>query len=305
MPRRRILLTVAAVGTAALSLLSMALLAAWSPGAKSINAKGIRGIALPHRLRNSAEHDNALRRVGNPYILEIEFGTGALLYYGARHTTDPHDPQIGDIERRWTEFKPTIALCEGRSRGYFVGGLLEPLLGLPEPAMVHKLARRDDVPIHSLEPMYEDEVATLLEKWSPEQVALYFTLRVYMNEAQGSANDRLALDLLRKRTDVAGLSGVLSSVEDMDRAWQRHFADQEDWRTLLSEPPDSFLAHIGRDSNRIRGEHMSRILIDLVQRGERVMAVVGSGHVIRQEWSIRAILGAPPAPDQPDTARIE
>jgi hypothetical protein len=44
---------------------------------------------------------------------------------------------------------------------------------------------------------------------------------------------------------------------------------------------------------------MARILIDLVERGERVFAVVGSGHVIRQEWNLRAVFDQEPAWDQP------
>jgi pheromone shutdown protein TraB len=40
---------------------------------------------------------------------------------------------------------------------------------------------------------------------------------------------------------------------------------------------------------------MARILIALVKRGERVFAVVGSGHVIRQEWDLRAAFDQQPA----------
>ena len=44
---------------------------------------------------------------------------------------------------------------------------------------------------------------------------------------------------------------------------------------------------------------MARLLIGLVNRGERVFAVVGSGHVIRQEWNLRSALNQEPAWDQP------
>jgi ligand-binding sensor domain-containing protein len=44
---------------------------------------------------------------------------------------------------------------------------------------------------------------------------------------------------------------------------------------------------------------MARLLIDLAQKGERVFAVVGSGHVIRQEWNLRDAFGYEPAWDQP------
>ena len=132
-------------------------------------------------------------------------------------------------------------------------------------------------------------------------MALYFTLRVYWSEAGGRPNERLAEHLRAKRTAVAGLEGSLSHVSDIDAVWRRDFPDQPDWRAITIEPQDSYLEAIRDASRRIRGEHMARTLIDLVGKGERVFAVVGSGHVIRQEWSLRQALGASPAPDQPST----
>lgn len=39
-------------------------------------------------------------------------------------------------------------------------------------------------------------------------------------------------------------------------------------------------------SREVRGEHMVRTLVDLAARGERVLAVVGASHVIRQEAAL-------------------
>ena len=56
---------------------------------------------LPHRLRTGSEHDAAWQRTGNPYVLEAQIADGgALLYYGARHSSDAADPQIADIRKR-------------------------------------------------------------------------------------------------------------------------------------------------------------------------------------------------------------
>ena len=104
--------------------------------------------------------------------------------------------------------------------------------------------------------------------------------------------------LFRGYTDVNGLRESLKSLEDIDQLWSRDFPDQEDWRTIQHEA--GYLADISVDSRRIRGEHMARILIDLVQQGERVFATVGSGHVIRQEWNLRSTFAQEPAWDQPN-----
>ena len=273
----------------------------WSPAAPVYSNNGVPSVDLPHRLRNGPEHDAARQRNGgNPYILEVNpADQGAILYYGASHTRAPDHPQISDIESRWSAFKPTVALSEGRSRGHFYGSLIEPFAGLPEPALVHKLARRDRVRLYSLEPSYEDEVAQLLTRFEPEQVALYFFLRVYVSEAQGVAKESLADDLLAKRTNVKGLHGSLPSIASIDRIWERDFPGIMSWRTLTSEPNVDYITAISAESRRIRGEHMLRTLIDLAQRGERVFAVVGSGHVIRQEWNLRAVFRMERAWDQP------
>ena len=271
----------------------------WSPAGTPIPAEQVADIPLDFGLRNSQQHDDARERNGgNPYILEIDSeGDGSLIYYGATHTADPEHPQTSDITSRWRKFKPTVALYEGRSRGYFYGSLIEPFAGLPEPALVHKLANHDQIPLHTLEPEYADEVAQLLKLFTAEQVGLYFFKRVYSSESGGNANEALALELVQKRTDVEGLRGVLSGVDDLDHVWRRDFPDESDWRVNRGEP--GYLAEISAESRRIRGEHMARILINLVNQGHRVFAVVGSGHVIRQEWNLRAAFDQEPAWDQP------
>jgi hypothetical protein len=273
----------------------------WSPGAPAYAlAAGRAAAALPARFRTGEEHDRVRTAHPEPYVLELAAGpaaNGALLYYGAHHSQDAADPQLADIRGRWAEFRPTVALCEGRARGYLLGPILPRFVGLPEPALVHELARADGVPLWSLEPDYADEVVALLGRFEPRDVALFFTLRVYWSESGGEADEALAEDLRAKRTDVDGLRTALSDVAAMDAAWQLLGAGG-DWRTWTGGMP-GILAEIERASVELRGQHMARVLLDLVERGERVLAVVGSGHVIRQEWALRAALGAEPAEDQP------
>lgn len=270
----------------------------YSKGAEVyVETPEVRAIVLPHRLRTSAEHDAIMGPIWpKPYVLEFP----RLVFYGAHHTNDRNDPQFVAIERQWNAFEPTVALCEGRSRGMFIGPIFSRLGGKSEVQLVHELARRDGVRLLSLEPRYEDEVAALLKEWTPEQVALYFTMRVYWSEAGGHADEDLAVDLLKKRTDVAGLRGSIATLADLDRVWQRETRGAlGDWRTRKDEPDAAFWPEISVDSRRVRGEHMARTLLDLHRKGERVFAVVGSGHVVRLEWILRAALGAPPAKDQP------
>ncbi len=276
---------------------------AWSPGAPTYALAAERlSEPLPVRFRDGEEHDRVRAAHPEPYVLELAgTGGGALLYYGAHHSQDAGDPQLGDIRRRWAEFRPTVALCEGRSRGYLLGPILPRFVGLPEPALVHELARKDRIPLWSLEPDYAAEVAGLLMRFPPPDVALFFTLRVYWSEAGGEADEALAEELRAKRTEVDGLRTALPDLAAMDAAWARS-GGTGDWRTWTDGMP-GVLAEIDTASRELRGRHMARVLLDLVGRGERVLAVVGSGHVIRQEWVLRAALGADPAADQPPAGR--
>lgn len=242
-------------------------------------------------LRSWPEHDSIYQATKFPYVLRVERGPAKLLYIGAQHTSNATNPQLAEIERLWAEFKPTVALCEGRASMFKYAS--RPATGtLRESELVRILAHRSGVPLYSLEPEYEAEVNGLLREFEPRLVATYLTLRVFTSEAKGNDGDRdaLALHLLRKRTDAPGLRGSLASVEDLDAYWRKRFAGAPDWRTLSDTESVPLLVEVGNASREIRGDHMVRTLADLAARGERVLAVVGASHVIRQEPALAKAL---------------
>ena len=145
----------------------------YSRGAPAVSwSDRLASIDLVVPFRTWEEHEALFPPGDDSYILQIDEGGSELLYFGAKHSRDRNHPQRERIETLWKEFQPTIAFQEGRSRAYLVGPLYERLLGLPEPAIVHQLARRDDVPLYSLEPPYEYEIGELSKQWSSEQIAL-------------------------------------------------------------------------------------------------------------------------------------
>ena len=235
-------------------------------------------------LRSWPEHDSIYQAAKFPYVLRVERGRARLLYVGAQHTSDATNPQLAEIERLWAEFKPTVALCEGRASMFKYAS--RPATGtLRESELVRILAQRSGVPLYTLEPEYDAEVSGLLRKFEPRLVATYLTLRVFTSEAKGHDGDRdaLALHLLGKRTDAPGLRGSLTTVADLDAYWRNQFPGAPDWRTLPDTESVPLLLEVGNVSREIRGDHMVRTLVDLAARGERVFAVVGASHVIRQE----------------------
>lgn len=242
-------------------------------------------------LRSWPEHDAIYKQTEFPYVLSANNKQGALEYVGALHTSDAEEPQLTEIEQRWADFKPTVALCEGRARMFRFASRRKTGT-LSESDLTRILANQNGVPLYTLEPTYEVEVAGLLKHFDPRLVATYMTLRVYCSESGGSGNDQdgLALSLMRKRIHVKGLRDTFSNIAEFDAYWREKFPDEPDWRTLPDTERTPLLVEIGNVSRQVRGEHMVRTLVELVNKGERVFAVVGASHVIRQEPTLRRLL---------------
>lgn len=111
-----------------------------------------------------------------PYIVELKIGRGTLLYYGSRHIFDPKHEQVAHIERLWKDFRPTVAYHE--STGTSMDATAEAAVRTSgEPGLLRYLANRDKIPFFSLEPSRKDEIAKMLEVFTPEQIKVFFVLR--------------------------------------------------------------------------------------------------------------------------------
>lgn len=242
-------------------------------------------------LRSWPEHDAIYAEASFPYLVEIEPAAGSLLYFGCRHTSNAADPQLTELEKRWNDFRPTVALCEGRERMNRFAS--RPISGTySESQLVRTLAYRSGVKLFTLEPEYKEEVAGLLKIHDAKDVATYFILRVYSSEVKNykGSRDELAFSLLRQRVNVEGLRNTFDSLNSFDSHWKLRFSDTLDWRDLPNTESQPKLLDIGNTSRQVRGEHMIKTLAELTRKGERVFAVVGASHVIRQEPCLRSLL---------------
>ena len=233
-----------------------------------------------------------------PYLVELEADEGSLFYFGSYHSNNPDDVQMDDIASRWTATRPTVALTENTG-GFAPGGKRRAIKALGEFGLVIHLAEEYDVPVYSLEPTWDDEISMVTERFSREEATVFYTLRVYLsergNERDSARMDKLAMHLLGKRGNRPGLGGVVADLDAFDAVWNEHFGDDRDWRTL---PPRAIwpgdeptrLQAISRFVNEVRDRHMARVVIDFVKRGERVFAIAGGSHVVKQEPVLRAAL---------------
>ena len=234
-----------------------------------------------------------------PYILDIGTPKGWLLYFGAKHTNDPTDPQISEIERLWTQFHPDVAFNEGgnppieKTRD-------DAVSKYGEPGVVRYLAARDKVFVQSIDPPHAAEVAELLRNFPPGQVKLFFVLRQvseYGRVYRGTANT-LEEELQRILPIFAatpGLNGPPNSISELQAVYARYFPNQgtfKDARPSWFDPvkSETFLNKIARRSSEYRDRYMVGLLTQALKEGKGVFAVVGGSHVVMQERAIRAYL---------------
>ena len=231
-----------------------------------------------------------------PYVVEIEGHKGAVLYYGSWHTNDPDDPQIADMTEKWTAFGPTVMVTENTG-GFHLPGARRRIKSLGEFGHAIDLAKQGQVPLWTLEPTWDQEIAQVLEEYSAEEATVFYTLRVFLSERPPDARldqiESLARKLLKKRGARPGLNRTVTTLEHMDQVWKNQLGEPSDWRradpsSVWPKDDGSRIQQLSARVNQVRDRHAAQIILDLVNQGERVFAVAGGSHTVKQEPVLRA-----------------
>lgn len=276
-----------------------ALIFAWRP-LDDYTPRNSDAVPFLDLILNNAEYGDLMDSHDRPYIVEITASNGgAILLFGAEHTRDPNDSQLADIEARWKEFEPSVALCESQL-GIFFPGLMDPVRNFAEPGFVHALAKKHNIPTYTWEPPVKTQIEHLLRDFSKEQVALRFILNPYFsNLRHGRPDDADAMveSVRKKRNLWPGIGGTFPNMQSLQHAWDKQFPKGPDWRTVSDQyKMPGFLSKM--DANIIRDRHFLTILLDLVEKGERVFAVAGSSHAVKLEPALNAAFTPSVAPFQ-------
>lgn len=251
-------------------------------------------------------HAEWLADPDSTWSLSVEVGRDAALrYVGARHSDDPSDPQYETIAAAWEESRPTRAFFEGPDRG--IAPMVEETIErYGESGYVRFLAARDSVPVSTLEPSPFDEAAFLRERFSDEEIALFYLLREASRLRERKAMDgpeiaAVISELIARASEVGLLRGEVTSVEALERAYRRYWSEPAEWWRAPEawfDPLETsertggiFTNEVNRASSAFRDRHMARSLVEAVRAGERVFAVVGRNHVPLQAPAIECALG--------------
>jgi len=227
-----------------------------------------------------------------PYMYEVQAGEGQIFIAGLDHTRDSENPQIDALRESWHNFRPTVALVEGRM-GFYFRWIHDPIELYGESGETARLAKKERLPLYTWEPTREEEVSWLLKKYPARQLALFYSLRPYFSNfrfGKPDDPDKIMQHYIGSRTDYEGLRGQLRDVAQIDSIWQADFPNRPDWRDTSDEWgwPEGYLTELANESNIARDVHLINILFDLANKGERVFATVGSSHAFRIEEAVRA-----------------
>lgn len=233
-------------------------------------------------------------------------GGGRLVYFGAEHSSDPAHPQFAAIEAAWREARPTVAFYEGPNRPV-PESAEEVIRQTGESGYVRFLAGQGGVRLARLEPSPQAEVAALLERFTPEQVKLFFILRetARLRERRGMPEAELKTTVARMLEQTARMfpgafDGTFADLDGLQAAYRRHWSEPAEWWMAPSrwfdpgktsaETGGVFTNDVNRASSEFRDRHMYAELAQAARAGERVFAVVGRNHVAAQADALRCAL---------------
>ena len=236
-----------------------------------------------------------------PYLINIyRPDGGSLLYFGAKHSYDPKDEQLAEIEYLWTQFKPETAFNEGgnppveKTRE-------EAITKYGEPGLIRFLGHRDGIPVESIDPTPAEEVVALKKKYPLEKIKMFYVLRQLSEYHSGvggvAGKNEYLTDVLAYFNSVPGLDVQPKSVSDLSLAFARNFPElgsyesvTPSWFDPVPVGTDTTFNEISRSNSNFRDEHMLTVISQAVHAKKRVFAVVGASHVVMQEIGLRKLL---------------
>ena len=258
------------------------------------------------------------------FSLHLKQGDKELVYLAVEHLNDPESPQFPTIERYFNRMSPQKVLHEGYSQTAFIPDR-DTAMRYGEIAYLHYLVQQHNAGLKEEEqPISIESTDMPAEEWikafkelghSNEEIAIYDVLRmVYAVVEQVRRNQRLSSSdktlLLGEIT--AQINGDLNSFvtnkefillfaqlpRQDGREWSAEVI-KEEVKKLTGE---NFSADINQlkiprfrqmfdEESQFRDKYVVLKIAKTVQQHDRVLAVMGSSHVLREEASLREFFG--------------
>ena len=230
-----------------------------------------------------------------PYILEFKRDNKYLVVYGCRHSFDPGDSLFFDIEKRFKDLEPDLALNEGGEWRIF-DSQEETIRKSGEQGFLRYVSKKYAVPVMSLEPPPEKEYEYIFKKYSKKDVLLmYFCRQIsQLQRAQGIKSFEEYMSGFLKYLKESGMpvSDEETELENLIKIYEEFFNEEFNWegfepknvwpnynRTLLNE--------ISREVSLFRDKYIVNFIKEQLSKNDRIFVLIGVSHVIQQEPVLR------------------
>ncbi len=241
----------------------------------------------------SASIGQGLQKVSAYYLKAGE--SSGILILGVRHTNDPFDIQIREIEDQLIAFSPTEILVEG-GRWPLADDKEGAVMKYGEMGFVYFMANRFGVPVFDADPGLSQEMEYVAKAHGPIPTKLYYALRMlrqFREERSGRDVDSLMADWLNSHEfdDSPSLKGIMNTISDLEGEAGRLMPGLRDWRAMPYQWTEnsgnySILNDIARTSSIYRDNYLTSELVSRMSIGRRILVVVGLSHLDAQRVTL-------------------
>jgi len=230
-----------------------------------------------------------------PYILELKNGNKHLAMYGCKHTFNPQDTMLIDIQDKFEKLKPDIALNEGGDWPIY-NSRDETVMKSGEQGFLRFLCEKDSIPVRSFESNPVEEYEYLVSKYKKDDVLLMYFCRqivqiqrkqdiedfkeVMTNYLTGLKNSGLPIE--NPKNEYSKLVENYKHLIKTDLNWKEFNPEN-----VLPVYNNTILNEINRASVNYRDLHIVNEIVTELEKNDKVFVLVGGSHVIKQEALIK------------------
>jgi hypothetical protein len=240
------------------------------------------------------------QEIGNnyPYFYELKNSNNILCFIGAKHSNDPNDPQFEIIKNHFDNF---VKKTEGKNRLILIEGGVMPLCEneensiqqFGEPGFAVYLSSKVNIKVICPEPDESLETAKLLEKFSKDEIAVYYLCNIVSQWQRINSKENLD-DYTAKYLGYYFYKSVWQgfdfSLTNLKKLYQKVLGKEfnENDREFIYEFVKPSDTNISGASSDIRDEFILNQIKELWNKNN-LFIVYGSGHAIRLESALRKV----------------
>lgn len=257
------------------------------------------------------DHPFARQEEKRVYEFEVKHGSKELTYFGTYHTGNPSDPVLDDIAAALKKANPQMVYVEGiESANEDREGWRERLKKMSvedaraegENFYTLKLAVDAGADFESPEPQFAMEVQHLIESgFSKKDIFEYYVFRdIFQYQRNNKNRDQKACERIVEREserlarrlgwDAAELASfgkeVIENLQLDDEQFYSSKVDPIPW----DGKPQTVMNEISRSSSAFRDEHIFEQIAEGLKKYDRLFAVYGSAHAVKQELPLRFLV---------------